>query len=172
MPGLTFRARDRHRRVERFLSWKSPLKWGLFVVALLVWATHEQKNIREAAKAVGSGAAPEATPPSAPNQGGGGFYLVNLNAVGPADGAAMIIGSNAPNAAPVHIVESVLSPGIGGVYQNGHVENYNSLIDTTGPVIQNGDIHNLGGGIIERGATTPEAHDAGKSPDARARAKP
>jgi hypothetical protein len=67
----------------------------------------------------------------------------------------IIIGSNAPNAAPVYMVDSSVNAPARGVIQNGHVRNINSYIRGN-PVIQNGDIENVGGSV--QGSATYDNH--------------
>ena len=69
-----------------------------------------------------------------------GVYLYNIHAVLPPDAGPMVL-------ANVNVVESVVSAGPSGLVQNGNVRNINTLIDTTGPIVQNGQIENIGGAI-------------------------
>ena len=74
-------------------------------------------------------AEPVPLPDAPPRHPSGGLQLYHIHGVGPSDGGPMIIGSDASNAAPVYVDESILN-GVhaGNVIQNGPVQNNNSII--------------------------------------------
>jgi hypothetical protein len=82
----------------------------------------------------------------------GQVCLYHINAVG-SDGRPMVLGSN------VSVIESkVTAPS--GLIQNG-VHNYNSYVESNGPLIQNGT-ENVGGIVTQTTAPTAVTADGSK----------
>jgi hypothetical protein len=134
---------------------------AIFVVFIaLLMSNHEDGRVGPSSVAIASSAPSEPVASSAPSAAvdmppnlGTGAYLYHVNAVNFGDSGPMRLGSNAPNAAPVYVVESAVNAPH-GVIQNGTVRNINSYIEGD-PVIQNGNVENVGGAV--KGGVEPAA---------------